>query len=127
MTVSFIAAGQHMSIESGTQAGYKRNWLKRHETQRTTTNLGGAPVSTLTYNKSMKGSLSIAHATASFAEGTWQDFLDFAYDQPFFMKEFEAKPQSSYLCSEPNEDVNSHSQTLLLDVLKLKFTVYNGI
>jgi hypothetical protein len=51
MTVSYIAAGEHITILTGEQSGYSRNWLNRHITQRTTTNLQVSPVSSLTQKK----------------------------------------------------------------------------
>ena len=127
MTVSFIAAGQHLDLLTGEQSGYKRNWLNRHKMQRTTTNLEVGPVSSLTQNKSLPGALVVPNSVVADLQDTWQDFIDFAFDQPFFIKEVEAKPESSYICFDPKFDTNSHSQTLKLDVLKLKFTVYNGL
>jgi hypothetical protein len=126
-TVSFIAAGQHLTLLTGEQSGYKRNWLNRHTTQRTTTNLQVGPVSSLTQSKALKGTLTLPNELAIFSTGEWQDFIDFAFDQPFFIKEVESKPESSYICFDPMPDTNSHSQTLKLDVLKLIFTVYNGL
>lgn len=127
MTVSFIAAGKHITLLTGEQAGYKRNWLNRHTVQRTTTNLQVGPVSSLTQQKSRKGALTIPNSIVESFRDTWQDFIDFAFDQPFFIKEVSDKPESSYICFDPAFDTNSHSQTLKLDVLKLKFTVYNGL
>ena len=127
MTVSFIAAGEYLSIETGEQSGYSRNWLNRHLTQRTTTNLQVGPVSSLTQKKTLSGTLSLPNELISFAENDWQDFIDFAFEQPFFIKEQTDKPQSSYICFDPKFDTNAHSQTRALDVLKLKFTVFNGL
>ena len=127
MTVSFIAAGQHLDIVTGEQSGYKRNWLNRHKTKRSTTNLQVGPVSSLTQQKSLKGALTIPNSVVETFQDSWQDFIDFAFEQPFFIKEVSDKPESSYICSDPAFDTNSHSQTLKLDVLKLKFTVYNGL
>ena len=127
MTVSYIAAGKHLTIETGEQSGYRRNWLNRHVTQRTTTNLQVGPVSSLTQKKSLSGTLTLPNEVAAFAEGAWQTFIDFAFDQPFFIKEISSKPESSYICFDPTFNTNSHSQTTSLDVLKLKFTVFNGL
>jgi hypothetical protein len=127
MTISYMAAGQHLDIETGEQAGYKRNWLNRHTVQRTTTNLQVGPVSSLTQKKSLKGTLTLPNIDALFSEDEWQDFTDFAFDQPFFIKEVESKPESTYICFDPKFDTNSHGQTLALNVLKLSFTVYNGL
>ena len=127
MTVSYIAAGQHITILTGEQSGYNRNWLNRHVTQRTTTNLQVAPVSSLTQKKTLKGTLTLPNEVASFAEGAWQTFIDFAFDQPFFIKEVESKPESTYICFDPKFNAKAHSQTRSLDVLKLNFMVFNGL
>lgn len=127
MTVSFIAAGKYLSIPTGQQAGYARNWLNRHVTQRTNSTLEVGPISSTQRSKALKGMLSLPNELAVFAEGAWQDFLDFAYEQPFFIKEFQDKPESSYICYNPKSEVRSHSQTTTLDPVKLSFTVYNGL
>ena len=127
MTVSYVAAGTHLTILTGEQSGYKRNWLNRHMTQRTTTNLQVGPVSSLMQKKSLNGVLSLPNEVISFSEVAWQTFIDFAFDQPFFIKEVSNKPQSSYICFDPKFNTNSHSKTLSLDVLKLNFTVFNGL
>lgn len=126
-TVSFIAAGRHLEIDTGEQAGYKRNWLNRHTTQRTTTNLQVGPVSSLTQKKALKGVLSLPNESAIFSTDEWQNFIDFSYEQPFFIKEVSDKPESSYICFDPKFDTMAHSQTRALDVLKLKFTLFNGL
>ena len=126
-TVSFIAAGQHLTIETGEQAGYKRAWLNRHTTQRTTTNLVVGPVAGTRKAVSLPGSLSFPNEAAAFAEGAWQTFIDFSFDQPFFIKEQQDKPESTYICSNPKHGINAHAQTRQLDVLTLKFTAYNGL
>jgi len=127
MTVSFIAAGQHITIARGEQAGYSRNWLNRHRTQRTASNLEVGPISSTQRSKALKGSLSLPNELAIFTEDTWQTFLDFSYEQPFFIKEFNSKPESTYICYDPLPGVKSHSQTRALDVITLKFTVFNGL
>jgi len=127
MTVSYIAAGQHLTIATGVQSGYSRNWLNRHISQRTTSNLQVGPVSTLTQNKTLKGTLTLPNEVVSFAEGAWQTFIDFAFEQPFFIKEVDDKPESTYICFNPTFDNNAHSKTRALNVLKLKFTLFNGL
>lgn len=127
MTVSYIAAGEYITITTGEQSGYASNWLNRHTTQRTTTNLKVAPVSSLTQNKSLKGTLSLPNEVIAFAEDAWQTFIDFAFEQPFFIKEVASKPQSTYICFDPDFDASAHAQTRSLKVLKLKFTVFNGL
>lgn len=127
MTVSFIAAGEYLSIATGQQSGYSRNWLNRHTTQRTSSTLEVGPISSTQRSKALRGMLSLPNQLAIFAENEWQDFLDFAYDEPFFIKEFQDKPESSYICYDPKSEVNSHSQTPELDPVKLSFTVFNGL
>lgn len=127
MTVSFIAAGQHISLERGEQAGFQRNWLNRHTTQRTVSTLEVGPISSTQRSKSLKGTLSLPNELAIFSTGEWQDFIDFSFEQPFFMKEFEDKPESSYICYDPMPGVKSHPSTRALDVITLKFTVFNGL
>jgi hypothetical protein len=126
-TLSFMAAGQHLTIASGEQGGYKRAWLNRPAMQKTTTNLTVAPVSSTVKSKSLKGSLSFPNEATSFSEGDWQDFIDFSFDQPFFIKEQASKPESSYLCFNPAHDIKAHSQTRGLNVIMLKFTAFNGL
>ena len=125
--VTYIAAGKNLTISTGEQSGYKRNWLNRHLTQRTTTNLQVGPVSSLTQKKSLIGTLSLPSQLSSFAEDEWQTFIDFSFEQPFFIKEVSSKPQSSYICFDPSFETNSHSKTTSLDVLRLKFKVFNGL
>lgn len=127
MTVSFIAAGRHLTILTGEQAGYKRAWLNRNTTQRTTTNLQVAPISSIKKSKSLPGNLSFPNELATFTEGAWQDFIDFSFEQPFFVKEQSNKPESSYICSDPVHGINAHGQTRELDVISVKFTAYNGL
>ena len=127
LTLSFIAAGKHLTISKGEQAGYKRAWLNRHTTQKTTTNLVVGPVAGTRKSMALKGTLTFPNELASFAESEWQDFIDFSFDQPFFIKEQIEKPESSYICFDPKHDVKSHSQTRVLDVISLKFTAYNGL
>ena len=72
-TVSFIAAGKHITIATGEQSGYKRAWLNRHTTQRTTTNLVVGPVAGTRKSVALMGTLSFPNELSSFAEGAWQD------------------------------------------------------
>lgn len=126
-TVSYIAAGRHMLIIGGERAGYKRNWLKRHLRQKTTTGIQSSPVATTKRRRPLKTSLSLPNEVVNFSRGTWQDFLDFAESQPFFIREVDALPESTYICYDQVEDVVAHSQTRSLDVLRLTFNAYNGL
>jgi hypothetical protein len=126
-TVSYIAAGRHMLIIGGEQAGYKRLWLKRHLRQKTTTGLQSSPIATTKRRRPLKAALSLPNEVVNFSRGTWQDFLDFAETQPFFIREVDALPESTYICYDHVEDVVSHAQTRALDVLRLSFNAYNGL
>ena len=126
-TVSFIAAGEIVTLLKGQQAGYARNWLNRHTTQRTSSTLEVAPISSTQRSKALPGTLSMPNELAIFTEGTWQTFVDFSYEQPFFIKEFKSKPESTYLCYDPTHGFKSHPQTPTLDVITLKFTAFNGL
>ena len=127
MTVSYIAAGEYLTIEKGQQSGYSRNWLNRHTAQRTVSTLEVGPISSTQRSKALKGTLSLPNELALFAEGAWQSFIDFSFTQPFFMKEFKSKPESTYICYDPMPGVKSHPQTPTLDVITLKFTAFNGL
>jgi hypothetical protein len=127
MTVSFIAAGKAIDIPRGEQGGYKRQWLNRSTTQRTVSTFEVAPIGGTQKSKALKGVLMIPDSSKVFSEDEWQDFIDFSFEQPFFIKEQNAKPQSSYICYDPKFDIASHAQTLDLNVLSLKFTLYNGL
>jgi len=126
-TVSFIAAGNHLSITTGEQAGYVRGWLKRHLRQKTTTGLQSSPIATTKRRRPIKLNLILPNEVVLFSRGDWQDFLDFAETQPFFIKEVESLPESSYICYDPIDNTAAHSQTRALDVLGLSFTAYNGL
>jgi len=127
ITVSFVAAGKHLDIESGEQSGYKRLWLMRHLEQRTTTNMQALPVSSIKKPKALKGSLSLPNETAEFTETDWQDFIDFTLEQPFFIKEQEDEPQSAYVCFDAKHNIAAHPQTRKLNAVKLTFNAYNGL
>ena len=126
-TVSYIAAGRYINIEKGEQAGYKRLWLMRHLEQRTTTNMQSMPVSTLKKPKGLKGSLSLPNENADFTQNDWQDFIDFALEQPFFIKEREEFPTSSYICFDAKHTISAHPQTRELNSVTLSFTAFNGL
>ena len=126
-TVSFIAAGKHFNIARGEQAGYKRLWLMRQQQQRTTTNMQAAPVSSLQKPKALKGSLTLPNEIAEFTETDWQDFIDFTFEQPFFIKEQEDEPQSSNVRFDAKHDIAAHPQTRKLNAVKLTFNAYNGL
>ena len=126
-TVSYIAAGTYLTIPRGEQSGYSRQWLRRHTTSRASTNLVVGPTGVIQKKVALKGSLSIPNQTIDFAETSWQNFIDFSYDQPFFIKEDDAKAESSYICYDPKHDIKAHSDTRLLVNPTMKFTCFNGL
>ena len=127
ITLSFIAAGKHFEITTGEQAGYKRLWLLRNTTQKTTKNLQSAPVSSIKKRKALVGNLSLPHQLKEFTEDDWQDFIDFTFEQPFFIKEQTAIPESTYTCFDAVHDIKAHPQTRKLNAITLKFNAYNGL
>lgn len=127
ITVSYVAAGKHLNIETGEQAGYKRLWLMRQLQQRTTTNMQAAPVSSLQKPKALKGSLTLPNTDLDFTMDEWQDFIDFTFEQPFFIKERVNDPQSSYICFDAKHDIAAHPQTRKLNAVKLSFNAFNGL
>ena len=54
ITVSYIAAGQYMSVAKGEQAGYSRLWLNRSLTQSTASNFQSSPTAQATKKQSIK-------------------------------------------------------------------------
>ena len=127
VTVSYIAAGEVIMLPKGEQAGYARNWLVRHTSQRTTSNFEVAPISSTQRKRALNGVLSMPNELAAFIEGQWQQFVDFSYEQPFFIKESQDKINSTYICYDPKHSSVAHPQTRELDAMKLSFTCYNGI
>jgi hypothetical protein len=127
VTVSYIAAGIHLEVPRGEQSGYSRNWLKRHLTQQTSSNFEVGPTATTQKRKALKGVLSSPNQELTFIESEWQPFIDFTFEQPFFIKEIDDRPESSYLCYNGIHDTKAHSETRLLDNLSLSFTAYNGL
>lgn len=127
VTVSYICAGVYLEVPRGEQAGYSRNWLKRHRTQQTSSTLEVAPTATTQKRKGLKGTLTSPNQELTFIESEWQPFIDFTFEQPFFIKEIDSRPESSYICYNADHDTKAHSQTRLLDDLKLTFTCYNGL
>ena len=126
-TISYIAAGTYISIPRGEQAVYSKQWLKRHTTSKASTNLLVGPTGVIQKKVALKGSLSIPNQTVDFVETSWQDFIDFSYDQPFFIKEDDSKPESSYICYDPVHDIKAHGDTRSLANPTMKFTCYNGL
>lgn len=126
-TLSYIAMAKVNNNAISENAGYARNHYTSHKKTTTTTNLQSAPVSTLTQNKQLKGSLSLPNADASTTDELQRIFYDpIFYGQPFFIREDDSNPVSSYCCFDPVLDVRAHSQTVALNNVKLGFKVFNG-
>ncbi len=127
VTVSYIAAGAYLEVPRGEQAGYSRQWLKRQISQQTSSNLETAPTAITQKRTGLKGSLSSPNQELTFIESSWQPFVDFSFTQPFFIKEIDDRPETSYICYDPKHDVKAHAKTRTLDDLTLSFTAYNGL
>jgi hypothetical protein len=126
-TVSYIAAGTYLVIPKGEQAGYSRQWLKRHLVAETSTNLLSAPTGTTQKRVALSGNLSIPNQTLDFIETSWQTFVDFTFTQPFFIKEYDAEPKSTYICYNPRHEATAHPLTRGLVNVSMQFNSYNGL
>jgi hypothetical protein len=126
-TVSYIAAGTYLVVPRGEQAGYSRQWLKRHLVAQTSTNLLSAPTGVTQKRVALSGNLSIPNQTIDFIETNWQTFIDFSFTQPFFLKEDDAKEESTYICYNPKHDVKAHADTRGLVNASMQFNSYNGL
>ena len=126
-TVSYIAAGTYLVVPRGEQAGYSRQWLKRHLVAQTSTNLLSAPTGITQKRVALSGNLSIPNQTIDFIETNWQTFIDFSFTQPFFLKEDDAKTESSYICYNPRHEASAHPDTRGLVNATMQFNSYNGL
>jgi len=137
--VHFIAAGQGFIIpNNGENAGYNRQFLNRNIKNKTTTNANAAPTALLRKNITAKGSLKLPNMTKIFSETTWQTFLDFAYENFFFIREqdfditgtlpLSSNNDSAYMCYEPTSNkITAHAQTRSLNNINISFKVFNGL
>ena len=125
--VSYIAAGTYLVVPRGEQAGYSRQWLDRHTTSRTSTNLLVGPTGITQKRVALKGNLSIPNQTIDFIETQWQDFIDFTFEQPFFIKEDDTKPESTYICYDPTHNISAHPLNRGLVDASMQFSSYNGL
>jgi len=126
-TVSYIAAGVHLLFTQGEQAGYKRLWLSRHLESKSVSGISSAPIVSVKERKQLKASVNFPHTLISRSRGDWQDFLDFAESEPFFINEVNTLPESTYLCYDQKSSFTAHSSTRALDSVRLSFTAYNGL
>lgn len=133
----FMAAGLHFEVpNSGETSGYNRQFLNRNFKNKTATNASAAPTAALRNRVSAKGNLNLPNMTKSFSEGEWQDFLDFAFDNYFFIRESDGdiiseaseNNQSAYLCYEIGKNsVTAHDSTRQLNNISVSFKVFNGL
>lgn len=129
VTVSYIAGGDFLEIPNGgEQAGYARNWLGRPIKQRTNARSDSAPTAYLKERMPMKGSLKIPNAAYISTRFFWQDFLDFATDEPFFIREEDTQVSSTILAFSPTLSApKAHGQTRALDSISINFLAFNGL
>lgn len=125
--VSYVAMVFLNTNEMSEQSGYARNHFVTHRKTATTTNLLQAPVSSIIQNKKLKGALSLPNANEDLT-GELFNIFNFGIQStmPFFIREDDTDPQSAYCCFDPVLDVRAHSQTRLLNSIKLSFNVFNG-
>lgn len=128
-TISFAAAGVAFTApNSGETAGYNRHWLNRPIKTKVVTNELAAPVAALRKPVAMNGTLNLPNMTAAFSQDEYQDFLDFAVTDIFFINEDPLLPESSYACFEAvPRPPKAHAQTRLLNNLSINFKVFNGL
>lgn len=138
--VAFIAGGEAFEVPNGGEvSGYNRQFLNRNVKSKSTLSDIAAPIAFLTKKVSAKGSLSLPNMTIGFSESTWQDFLDFATSNLFFIREQDPTPtitnlgettnnNSAYLCFDLTANkVSAHGQTRALNNLSASFKVFNGL
>ena len=112
----------------GEQSGYSRAWLGRGLVSKAKTTTLAYPNSILKKKIPLSVTLKLSNMTAEFSQTTWQDFLDFIEWNLFFIVEDETKPESSYVCFDPNYlPPKAHSATRALNNVSLKFKCNNGI
>lgn len=128
-TLSYAAAGTAITIPNGGEtSGYGRSWLARGIKSKTTTNQVSAPIAAIRAPMALKGNLNLPDMTAVWSQVDYQNFLDFAVDNLFFINEDETLPQSSYCCYEITAPPpKTHSQTRSLNNVAFGFKVFNGL
>lgn len=135
--IKYVSAGNFLTVpNSGEQSGYSRNFLERNFKNRTTLNKQSEPVALVRNRIQAKGRLNIPNASLAFSEGEWQDFLDFAEENLFFILErpftvngggLNVAP-AAYLCYEMGvNSARAHARTRLLNNLSINFKIYNGL
>lgn len=135
--IRYAAAGMALTIPNGGEtAGYNRQFLNRNTSNKTIVNGLAAPVAQLRKQKQAQGTLTLPNMTRAFSENQWQEFLTFADDSLFFIKEQEdvvvnassGTNPSAYLCYDiSNSKVSAHPQTRSLNNLSVSFKVFTGL
>lgn len=143
--VSFVAAGKSIQVPNGGEnAGYDRNWQTRSAESRVVSNSLSAPVANLKKSTALSGNLTLPNMRTDFMRTEWQEFIDFASSEPFFICEQEnivpntsryedyrdtgGLPESSYICYQPRfQAPKAHSATRALQNLSIRFNCYNGL
>jgi len=137
-SVAYVAAGNSFTLPNdGEMSGYNRQFLNRNWKNQATTNNIAAPTAVLRKRIVAKGSLNKPNLTKSFTETTWQDFLDFAFTNHFFIQEqpatgvlsaFTGQNSSSYMCYNVTKNtVTAHAQTRSLNNASISYEVFNGL
>lgn len=127
--VSYVAAGANFEVpNSGEVAGYQLAQLTRPEMIRVASNSNAAPTALTRKRKSIPVTLSLPNMTTQFVGTTWQDFLDFSTQQPFFINHSDATFATAILCSEPKYSApRTHGSTRALQDISIKFMAFNGL
>jgi len=124
--IKYVSAGNVLTVPNGgEQSGYNRNFLERNFRNRTTLNKQSEPVALVRNRVQAKGKLNIPNASLTFSEGEWQDFLDFAEENLFFILErpvffdvvlIKNFAPAAYLCYEVGvNSAKAHAQTRSLN------------
>jgi hypothetical protein len=138
--VRFISAGRGFIVPNdGENAGYNRQFLNRNVKNRTSINDLAAPVASLKTKVSAVARLNLPNMSKSFSENEWQDFLNFAVSNHFFVREQDNQEEvegvglqsfnnSAYLCYDiQSNSVTAHQQTRELNNIQVSFKVFNGL
>lgn len=138
--VRYIAAGQGFIVPNdGENAGYNRQFLNRNIKNRTAINSASAPIASLKSRVAATGRLSLPNMTKEFTENEWQDFLNFATFNYFFIREQDNQQEiegvglqslnnSAYLCYDiQSNSVTAHPQTRELNNAQVSFKVFNNL
>ena len=131
----FIAAGLAYTVpNNGETSGHNRQFLNRSIKTKTTINASSAPVAQLKTKVAAKGSLNIPNAPKEFSETTYQEFLDFAVDNLFFIAEQTdttdtvTTNKSAYICYDLMQNkVTAHPLTRNLNNISFNYKVFNGL